>query len=307
MARAQHVLLVAEDDAAGTTIAGLLARIHAHVTVAAPGFRLHHPSGRPFDCVVIAPRMHRRNPIDGVLATLVWLEDVPVVAVVPNDHDRWTVRALSHGAHATASLLGLTPHELRRVISIARARWSREQHIVQRAMHDPLTGLPSRGLIHDRLVHALARAERDSTTTATLFVDVDAFKTINDMYGHLAGDTVLVAVSQRMASALRPSDTAGRYGGDEFVIVCEDAGGLAAARTIGRRVTQSVARPIAVAPDTALQPSLSVGVALAQPGDSPEDVIDRADRDMYAAKQVTAPAAGGHDAPTTASGQARHR
>ena len=97
-----------------------------------------------------------------------------------------------------------------------------EEWLEHRAFHDPLTDLPNRQLLFDRLGHALARTERGSSGVAVLFMDLDRFKVINDSLGHEAGDRLLVAASERLKGCLRPEDTLARFGGDEFVVLVED-------------------------------------------------------------------------------------
>lgn len=96
----------------------------------------------------------------------------------------------------------------------ARATSDRFQYS---AMHDTLTGLPNRLLLHERLEHASQRAKRTQTNTAILFADLDNFKHVNDTFGHLVGDELLLAVAQRMSGLIRSSDTLARFSGDEFV------------------------------------------------------------------------------------------
>lgn len=96
-----------------------------------------------------------------------------------------------------------------------------EDEAVLLALHDPLTGLPNRRLLSDRLGHALARAARGGCAVAELYLDLDGFKAINDTLGHDAGDRLLVAFVERLKGSLRAADTAARMGGDEFVVVVE--------------------------------------------------------------------------------------
>lgn len=92
----------------------------------------------------------------------------------------------------------------------------------QRAMHDPLTGLANRTLLFDRLTLSLARAKRRGTRPAVLFLDIDHFKLLNDTLGHLAGDQLFCEVGAGIERLLREGDTAARFGGDQFVILCDD-------------------------------------------------------------------------------------
>ena len=100
----------------------------------------------------------------------------------------------------------------------------------RRALHDPLTGLPNRTLVIDRLAHALAARDRHPGTVAVVLLDIDQFKVVNDSLGHDAGDQLLLAVAPRLAGAVRPGDTVGRLGGDEFVVVGENVADAAGRR-----------------------------------------------------------------------------
>ncbi len=158
-----------------------------------------------------------------------------------------------------------------------------EDRLAHEATHDDLTGLPNRALIHDRLEHALVRASRTGGRVAVVFGDLDSFKPVNDQYGHLVGDRLLQGVARRMRGAARAMDTVGRYGGDEFVVVCEELEDEAGARLAAERLHQEVARPLDV-DLTHLDVAMSLGVALAEPGESAESVMHRADQAMYRAK-----------------------
>lgn len=158
-----------------------------------------------------------------------------------------------------------------------------EDRLAHEATHDDLTGLPNRALIHDRLEHALVRADRTGGRVAVVFGDLDSFKPVNDRYGHLVGDRLLQGVARRMRGAARAMDTVGRYGGDEFVVVCEELEDEAGARLAAERLHQEVARPLDV-DLTHLDVAMSLGVALAEPGESAESVMHRADQAMYRAK-----------------------
>jgi diguanylate cyclase (GGDEF)-like protein len=152
-------------------------------------------------------------------------------------------------------------------------------------VHDPLTGAANRVLVSDRMAHALARVRRGECFMGVLFIDLDDFKLVNDELGHGVGDLVLTAVAQRLSACVRPSDTVGRFGGDEFVIVCEDIAGDAGAVDIGRRVLLSLEAPFST-PSGNRTLSASIGVATCG-FDNPmeaDTLIRAADRAMYRAK-----------------------
>ncbi len=170
--------------------------------------------------------------------------------------------------------------------SIERLR--AEVELRHQSLHDPLTGLPNRSLVRDRLAQALRGATRTDAPVGVAFLDLDGFKSINDHHGHAAGDALLSAIAARLPSALRATDTVGRVGGDEFVIVCPDADETAlrevverAARAVERVATEHVA----ILPD---QPPItfSAGVCAARGPDDPEQVLAAADQAMYRAKRV---------------------
>jgi diguanylate cyclase (GGDEF)-like protein/PAS domain S-box-containing protein len=152
------------------------------------------------------------------------------------------------------------------------------------AIHDPLTGLPNRVLFMDRLEHALTVAARSRRRVGVVFLDLDRFKFVNDSYGHAAGDRLLVAVADRLRSALRPSDTVARFGGDEFVVLCEEVAGEEAALEIAGRMSDAVSRPVLL-PEGEVFVTASLGVALSGTADdTAENLLRDADTAMYRAK-----------------------
>src|SRR5581483_10779195 len=134
-------------------------------------------------------------------------------------------------------------------------------------LHDPLTELPSRPLLVDRLEHALARARRPRSTLAVLFLDVDNFKQVNDSLGHEAGDELLMAIKSRLLDALRPGDTVARFGADEFVVVCENLSSEAGAVSIAKRVLDAFTDPIP-AGGTEHFLSASIGIVVVEGGNA---------------------------------------
>ena len=160
-----------------------------------------------------------------------------------------------------------------------------EERLTHQTLHDSLTGLPNRTLLLDRLEQALARSQRWTSPLAVMFVDFDRFKVINDSLGHEAGDKALLAIARRLERMLRPSDTVARFGGDEFVILCEAVESLAQAREIATRIAEAVADPIQLG-DTQAVLSASVGIALStSPLDPPETLVRDADAAMHKAKE----------------------
>ena len=158
-----------------------------------------------------------------------------------------------------------------------------ESELARQALHDALTGLPNRVLMFDRLEHALTRSTRRAgESVALLFCDVDHFKDVNDGLGHAAGDALLVQIADRLAGAVRTGDTVARFGGDEFVVLCEDID-LVAAQRVGERVHEAMREPFLLG-DAEVLASVSVGCALSQPGQGANGLLSSADAAMYVAK-----------------------
>ncbi len=149
------------------------------------------------------------------------------------------------------------------------------------ALKDPLTGLPNRSVLVERLEHAAVRRRQQG---AVLFVDLDDFKRVNDTLGHAAGDRLLQAVADRLRRAVRPEDTCGRWAGDEFLVVTESVGTRAEAEALTARVREAIEQPL-VLEDRTVHPRASIGLALIAEGHTADQVLRIADQEMYAVKR----------------------
>ncbi len=159
-----------------------------------------------------------------------------------------------------------------------------EEELRLAALYDPLTHLPNRRLLRNRVEQALLRRARRRTGVGALFVDLDGFKRINDTFGHDVGDEVLVTVANRLTQGVRSSDSLARYGGDEYVMLLEDLVDRAQATAIGRRVLAGFAQPVrTTAGDIAV--SGSIGIHIAADDDDYDALLKAADRAMYDAKR----------------------
>jgi diguanylate cyclase (GGDEF)-like protein len=175
------------------------------------------------------------------------------------------------------------------VLATSRARalrlvGLRTRELRYQALHDPLTGLPNRALLHDRTEQLLTRSRRQGTLAAALFIDLDDFKNVNDTLGHESGDRLLVAVAARLESTLRDADTIGRMGGDEFVVLLDGASLEVAPPLVAERLLEVMRRPFAL--EGAVMPlvvNTSVGIAIGDRS-SPGDLLRDADVALYQAK-----------------------
>jgi diguanylate cyclase (GGDEF)-like protein len=164
------------------------------------------------------------------------------------------------------------------VASVTAWRLNEEQ-----ALKDSLTKLPNRRVFQERLDLALARYQRRPMPLAVLFIDLDGFKYVNDSHGHVVGDQLLQLVAERLRAEMRAGDVAARFGGDEFAVLLEGVEGDCAAADVAARLIGALALPFEVR-GKAINVSASIGIALARPGVSSEDMLRNADLAMYAVK-----------------------
>ncbi len=236
----------------------------------------------------------RRAPADPgspVRREVAVLPYVPVVAALlvvlvgaPAD------QPLGRGAGATQALVvGLVlarPYgTLRENARLAADLAGREQQLRHQAFHDPLTGLPNRALVRDRLEHALAVHAGDGRAVSVVCRDRDGFTAVNDDHGHAGGDELLARVAERLTGALRSGDTIARLGGDEFAVLLEDDG---EALTGTARIHDALAAPFMI-DGHSLPVRASIGVCALGPADpalSADQLLARSDAAMYAAKRA---------------------
>ena len=171
-------------------------------------------------------------------------------------------------------------------VAIAMAARAREEQLIFHALHDELTTLPNRRQLHEHLVHELARAQRESTGPALLFIDLDRFKSINDTLGHAGGDALLRAVAERLTASVRPSDFVARVGGDEFVVVLSTIHSSAEAARVAQQIVAALLAPVRIQNSECVV-GASIGIALF-PGDARtvDELLQHADSAMYRAKSA---------------------
>lgn len=194
--------------------------------------------------------------------------------------------------YAIAATAGYTMERQRRRLFAQLNLLDQERRLhEQMALHDPLTNLPNRNLLRERMLQSLARSKRQHGQFAILFVDLDDFKTVNDSHGHVVGDLVLKRIAVNLQEQVRGEDTVARLGGDEFVVLSEHIDDERSARAAADRVQVAVSTPIQI--DTAtpeesvsVRVTCSIGIALCpRDGKTLDELLGRADEAMYKAKR----------------------
>ena len=189
--------------------------------------------------------------------------------------------------------------EVSSILAVSRDLTERrriEEALAEQAVRDPLTGLANRTLLVSRIAQAIELGAADPASArgrlAVLFLDLDRFKLVNDSLGHAAGDELLVAVADRLRLAVRRGDLVARFGGDEFVVLCESVAGYAEAASIAERIIECLVRPFHCAGQP-MHVRASIGIALAEgPGTTVDALLRDADAAMYQAKASGALAGG---------------
>lgn len=287
------VVLVAEDSLVVRALLRAQLRERGYTVVeAADGeqalerARESHP-----DVVLLDVDMPKRSGFD-VLAEMKidpGLAEVPVVFITGRTTADDAVRGLDMGAHDylrkpfEAAELTARVHAAVRTKRLQDELRALNEDLSRLANTDNLTGLANRRSLDDELVRLSARADRHGGTLSVLLVDVDNFKDVNDLHGHHVGDDALVALAARLTERLRAEDLVGRWGGEEFLVLAPDVGRAGAATLADALRAHVSVRPL----PTGAGPipfTVSVGWAFRQPGETPEDLLRRADNALYAAK-----------------------
>ncbi|MBC7415291.1 MAG: diguanylate cyclase, partial [Herminiimonas sp.] len=163
-------------------------------------------------------------------------------------------------------------------------QWNKVQLVRHMALHDPLTGLPNRSLLTERLAQLIAMSNRESRRIALMYIDLDGFKLVNDTWGHGMGDKVLQVVSTRLVDLLRATDSVARIGGDEFVILLDNPESRDNVATVASLIIDAVNAPMRFDENT-VHVGASMGIAIFQNnGKTADGLIKDADDAMYAAK-----------------------
>ncbi len=211
--------------------------------------------------------------------------DIPVIVLTHSDDDPVAIEMVKCGAQDYLIKGQSDGALILKTVRYAIERKLSDRHLRYLSHHDKLTGLANRELFKDRLAQAVARAERSGNLVALLFLDLDRFKSINDMLGHLAADKLLVAVAERLKTCVRNVDTIARLGGDEFTIVLEDVATPFDAELVCRKVVGALEDPLEIEGQE-IYATASIGVTFF-PTDATEvtGLIRNADVAMYRAKE----------------------
>jgi two-component system cell cycle response regulator len=216
-----------------------------------------------------------------------------MVLLTSKDSKAELVQALESGADdfltkpCNADELKARLHTGQRILSLEDKLVEAREEMRFKATHDTLTGLWNRGATQASLSYELRRLHREQSSVAILLCDVDHFKSVNDLHGHLAGDDVLKEVANRLLESVRPGDVVGRYGGEEFLVVLRGCDHLRIAE-VAERARAAIALEPFHARGRTLQISMSVGATVAEHSErvlTPEILIGEADRALYRAKQ----------------------
>jgi diguanylate cyclase len=282
------VLVVDDDERSAALIAAVLAPLTEVVTVASGEAALEALGEGEYAAVLLDVGLPR---IDGfetarLIKARPATRHVPIIFLTGRIGEQELRRGYELGA-VDYLLKPFDPEILQAKVSVfvdlARLRHEAEV-LSHRSLHDELTGLPNRTLYLDRLEHALTRLAREPSLVAVLFLDLDGFKAVNDRLGHFAGDRLLVEVAARLQAGIRATDTAARFGGDEFLVLCEDLHDELEVEHVADRVRAALARPHELEGEE-VELKVSIGVAATDdPAASPELLIRAADEAMLRAK-----------------------
>jgi diguanylate cyclase (GGDEF)-like protein len=224
--------------------------------------------------------------LEAVLEVRKLAPDAAIIVIIDPEDEALALEALKAGAQDYLVRGTADEKTVARAVRYALERKRSERDLMRRAVHDPLTNLPNRSLFLDRLGMALARLSRTKAAqVSVLFIDIDNFKVLNDTFGHDGGDRVLIEVARRLREELRPEDTVARFGGDEFVVLCEEGHGLEEPERVAKRLRDALGHPVILpGGEAVLHASLGISVTT-DPRSRPELLLREADLAMYQAKQ----------------------
>jgi diguanylate cyclase len=237
------------------------------------------------DCVLLDLTLPDASGLEALSQVQRVAPDVPIVVLSGQEREETAVEAVQEGAQDYLVKRHADAHSVARAIRYAMERKQSERELTHLALHDPLTGLANRALFTDRVDVALAHTERSGRLVAVMFLDLDRFKVVNDSLGHAGGDQLLREIARRLHDRVRPSDTIARFGGDEFMVLCDDLESETQAFLVAERLSGGFADPFQVG-DREVFAGTSIGIAFGRDrAATSESLIIEADQAMYRAKQ----------------------
>ena len=246
---------------------------------------LQHLSADRFSLVLFDLTLYDAQGVVGVQELHNRHPEVPIVVLASVADQRAALQAVKCGAQDFLVKGRIDGAGLVHAIRYAIERKKNEQRLAFLAHHDELTGLANRIKLKERLESALDRCRRSGERCAVLFLDLDRFKEINDTLGHEAGDALLQQVAGRLQTCVRSFETVARHGGDEFIILLEHIAAGEEAVAVARRVLGALDQPFAI-PRLERAVGTSIGIALSEPDDLVDTLVEKADHAMYRAKRM---------------------
>jgi diguanylate cyclase len=286
----RHILLIEDNPADARLVQIMLDKDDGRLIEVTHTDRLSHAwaclAEHDIECILVDLSLPDAVGLEAVERLHIAAPELPIIVLTGRDELVVAVQALQMGAQDYLIKGRVDGQLLVRALRYALERKRTERALIHQALHDALTGLPNRALFVDRLEQALMRNARLQRLTAVLFVDLDRFKLINDSLGHAAGDRVLIDLTERLRSLLRPCDTVARFSGDEFTVLCTDMEEENEALAIAERIQHALKAPYDI-DGAAVVLTASIGIALTTgDGEAATTLIRNADAAMYGAKET---------------------
>jgi len=290
------VLLVDENTASSERIAGMLRGSVDLTVMADPQAAFFEAAEKPYECVIVSSRFADYDPLRlcSQIRSFDHTRFIPIILLADQGEEERVIRGLDLGINDYLTR-PIDPQELvaRLRTQVKRKRYndhlrSSVTQTIEMAVTDPLTGLHNRRYLDSHLETLFDRAVARRRPLSVMITDIDRFKSINDTYGHDAGDKVLKEFAARLRKNVRGIDLSCRYGGEEFVVVMPDTDGAIAGKVAERIRAEIAARPFTIAKDgSVVNVTVSVGVSsLLRPRDTATDMMKRADVALYEAKSL---------------------
>jgi diguanylate cyclase (GGDEF)-like protein len=239
------------------------------------------------DCVLLDVRLPDSSGLESIGVLREAAPDTPIVLLTSLDDELVGLEAMQAGAQDYLLKAESDGRLIGRAVRYAVERARFERQLDYQALHDSLTGLPNRLLLLDHLELALRRAEGTTGRVGVLFIDIDRFKLINDSLGHGSGDRILIETAQSIEAIIRPGDTLGRFGADEFAVVCDGVEGEHDVGLIAERIAQALADPVLIGGrEVFVSASIGIGLSSGKRGrQDAEDLVRSAEVALDRAKE----------------------